>query len=134
MTIYHCSASMIRCQATLVIAKLNRLARNVHFISDWLESGVDFVVVDDMPEINKYSSGRPERGKEWFANSCVSCHGPKGEVWKIQQDLDELLDLCMQLTTNDRRFIICTARIWEARPFRRWRQAFIDFRESYKHR
>lgn len=33
-------------------------------------------------------------------------HGPKGEVWKIQQDLDELLDLCMQLTTNDRRFIL----------------------------
>lgn len=33
-------------------------------------------------------------------------HGPKGEVWKIQQDLDELLDLCMELTEHDRRFIL----------------------------
>lgn len=33
-------------------------------------------------------------------------HGPKGEVWKIQQDLDELLELCMELTTHDRRFVL----------------------------
>lgn len=35
-----------RCRATLIIAKLDRLARNVHFISGLLESGVDFVAVD----------------------------------------------------------------------------------------
>jgi DNA invertase Pin-like site-specific DNA recombinase len=39
-------------RATLVIAKLDRLARNVHFISGLMESGVDFVAVD-MPEANK---------------------------------------------------------------------------------
>ena len=33
-------------------------------------------------------------------------HGPKGEVWKIQDDLDELLDLCMELTVQDRRFVL----------------------------
>lgn len=33
--------------ATLVIAKLDRLARNVHFISGLMESGVDFVAVDN---------------------------------------------------------------------------------------
>ena len=33
-------------RATLVIAKLDRLARNVHFISGLMESGVDFVAVD----------------------------------------------------------------------------------------
>lgn len=33
-------------RAVLVIAKLDRLARNVHFISGLLESGVDFVAVD----------------------------------------------------------------------------------------
>ncbi|WP_240479877.1 recombinase family protein [Ralstonia mannitolilytica] len=38
--------------ATLVIAKLDRLARNVHFISGLLESGVDFVAAD-MPQANK---------------------------------------------------------------------------------
>jgi len=35
--------------ATLLIAKLDRLARNVHFISGLMESGVDFVAAD-MPE------------------------------------------------------------------------------------
>jgi len=35
-----------RKRATLVIAKLDRLARNVHFISGLLESGVNFLAVD----------------------------------------------------------------------------------------
>src|SRR5688572_26031322 len=34
-------------RATLVIAKLDRLARNVHFISGLMESGVDFVACDN---------------------------------------------------------------------------------------
>jgi DNA invertase Pin-like site-specific DNA recombinase len=33
-------------KATLIIAKLDRLARNVHFISGLLESGVNFLAVD----------------------------------------------------------------------------------------
>ncbi len=39
-------------RATLVIAKLDRLARNVHFISGLIESRVDFVAVD-MPEADR---------------------------------------------------------------------------------
>jgi DNA invertase Pin-like site-specific DNA recombinase len=39
-------------RATLIIAKLDRLARNVHFVSGLLESGVDFVCAD-MPQANK---------------------------------------------------------------------------------
>ncbi|HMH12111.1 MAG TPA: recombinase family protein [Edaphobacter sp.] len=39
-------------QATLVIAKLDRLARNVHFISSLMESGVEFVAVD-FPQANR---------------------------------------------------------------------------------
>ena len=35
-----------RKKATLIIAKLDRLARNVHFISGLMESGVDFLAVD----------------------------------------------------------------------------------------
>ncbi len=42
-----------RQKATLVIAKLDRLARNVHFISGLMESGVDFVAVD-MPSANRF--------------------------------------------------------------------------------
>lgn len=38
--------------ATLVIAKLDRLARNVHFISSLMESGVDFVACD-FPQANR---------------------------------------------------------------------------------
>jgi DNA invertase Pin-like site-specific DNA recombinase len=34
-------------RATLIIAKLDRLARNVAFISSLMESGVDFVAVDN---------------------------------------------------------------------------------------
>src|ERR1700733_10968029 len=39
-------------KATLVIAKLDRLARNVHFISSLMESGVDFVACY-FPEANR---------------------------------------------------------------------------------
>lgn len=38
--------------ATLIIAKLDRLARNVYFVSGLLESGCDFVAAD-MPQANK---------------------------------------------------------------------------------
>lgn len=39
--------------ATLIIAKLDRLARSVYFISSLMESGVDFVACD-MPYANKF--------------------------------------------------------------------------------
>jgi DNA invertase Pin-like site-specific DNA recombinase len=45
-------AACRRLRATLLIAKLDRLARNVHFISGLMESGVDFVAVD-MPHANR---------------------------------------------------------------------------------
>ena len=39
-------------RATLIIAKLDRLARNVHFITGLIETNVDFICVD-MPEATK---------------------------------------------------------------------------------
>lgn len=48
-------AALAQChklKATLVIAKLDRLARNVHFISGLMEAKVNFVAVD-MPDANK---------------------------------------------------------------------------------
>jgi len=50
------SAAMSACKrlkATLVIAKLDRLARNVHFVSGLMESGVKFVAVD-MPSADPF--------------------------------------------------------------------------------
>jgi DNA invertase Pin-like site-specific DNA recombinase len=38
--------------ATLLVAKLDRLARNVHFLSGLMESRVKFVAVD-MPDVNR---------------------------------------------------------------------------------
>lgn len=49
------AAALVACKkagATLLIAKLDRLARNVHFISGLIESGIDFVAAD-MPQANK---------------------------------------------------------------------------------
>lgn len=40
------------CGATLVIAKLDRLARNVHFVSGIMESGIEFVACDN-PHANR---------------------------------------------------------------------------------
>jgi len=40
-------------KAKLVIAKLDRLARNVHFISGLMESGIDFVAAD-MPSADRF--------------------------------------------------------------------------------
>jgi DNA invertase Pin-like site-specific DNA recombinase len=45
-------ATAKRTKSMLVIAKLDRLARNVHFISGLLESGVPFVCAD-MPEADR---------------------------------------------------------------------------------
>ena len=45
-------AAAKKAKAMLVIAKLDRLARNVHFISGLLESGVPFVCAD-MPEADR---------------------------------------------------------------------------------
>ena len=50
-----------RQKATLVIAKLDRLARNVHFISGLMESKVDFVAVD-MPTANRLTVSYPQEG------------------------------------------------------------------------
>jgi DNA invertase Pin-like site-specific DNA recombinase len=41
-----------RPRPTLIIAKLDRLARNVHFVSALMESGVEFTAVD-FPQANR---------------------------------------------------------------------------------
>ncbi len=50
-------AAMARCSltgATLLIAKLDRLSRNVHFLSGLMERGVDFIACD-MPTATKFT-------------------------------------------------------------------------------
>ena len=50
--------------ATLLIAKLDRLARNVHFISGLIETGVDFIAAD-MPQANKVMIQMHSVMSEW---------------------------------------------------------------------
>lgn len=45
-------AACKKMKATLIIAKLDRLARNVHFVSGLMESGVEFIAVD-FPTANR---------------------------------------------------------------------------------
>lgn len=35
-------------------------------------------------------------------------HGPKGESWSIKRDLLPLLELCGELTSENRQFVLCT--------------------------
>jgi DNA invertase Pin-like site-specific DNA recombinase len=49
------AAALAACRATrsiLLIAKLDRLARNVHFVSGLMESGIEFIAAD-MPTVTK---------------------------------------------------------------------------------
>jgi DNA invertase Pin-like site-specific DNA recombinase len=51
------AAALVACRArkaVLIIAKLDRLARNVHFVSGLLESGVDFIACDN-PHASKFT-------------------------------------------------------------------------------
>ncbi len=48
-----------RTGATLLIAKLDRLARNVHFVSGLIETGVDFIAAD-MPKEGLHNARRSE--------------------------------------------------------------------------
>ena len=40
-------------------------------------------------------------------------HGPHGEVWQLEQQLPELLDLCLQLMGRDPRFLLLTCHSGE---------------------
>lgn len=66
--------ALTRCKktgATLLIAKLDRLARNVAFIATLMESGVDFVACD-MPQANKFTihifAALAEQEREMISN------------------------------------------------------------------
>ena len=66
-------------KATLVIAKLDRLARNVAFIANLMESGVDFVAVD-FPQANgltlhimaAVAEHEREKKSDWIMLLCTS--------------------------------------------------------------
>ncbi|MGF6641866.1 recombinase family protein [Paraburkholderia sp. MM6662-R1] len=58
--------------ATLIIAKLDRLARNVHFISGLMETGCDFVAAD-MPQASKVMLQMHAVMAEWERDQISRC-------------------------------------------------------------
>jgi len=57
--------------AYLIIAKLDRLARNVHFVSGLIETGCDFIAAD-MPQANKVMIQMHAVMSEWERDQ-ISC-------------------------------------------------------------
>jgi DNA invertase Pin-like site-specific DNA recombinase len=87
--------------ATLVIAKLDRLARNLAFIANLMETGVEFEAVD-LPQANRFTvhilaavaehEARmiSERTKAALAQSKKKLGGPRikrstGELWSVER-------------------------------------------------
>ena len=95
-------------RATLVIAKLDRLARNVAFISNLMESSVEFVAVD-MPQANRswFTSWPPSLSKR------LSRRGPRQPSppqKRGEQSLAAAASRLSDLQRSERRRDKCVAR------------------------
>lgn len=71
----------------LVIAKLDRLARNVHFISGLMETGIDFIAAD-MPNADRfmlhvYAAMAEEEGRRISERTKVALMAAKGRGVKL---------------------------------------------------
>lgn len=69
----------------------------------------------------KYVRRELKRGRQYDAvilDPPSYGHGPKGEVWRLEQDLPELLEMCGQLTAARRRFVLLTCHTPEFGPER----------------
>lgn len=69
----------------------------------------------------KYVRREVKRGRQYDAvilDPPSYGHGPKGEVWRLEHDLPELLELCGLLTAERRRFVLLTCHTPEFGPER----------------
>lgn len=69
----------------------------------------------------KYVRRELKRGRQYDAvilDPPSYGHGPKGEVWRLEKDLPELLKMCGQLTVARRRFVLLTCHTPEFGPER----------------
>jgi DNA invertase Pin-like site-specific DNA recombinase len=81
--------------AKLVIAKLDRLSRNAHFLLGLKEAGVDFVCAD-MPSANRLTVGimamvAEEEGNDLGAHQGgAGCsEAPRCSAWRLQQEPED---------------------------------------------
>lgn len=83
------------------------LARDNAELSGLAEVPVRWLVEDAL----KYCRRELKRGSQYHGiilDPPTYGHGPSGEDWRLVRDLPKLLDMCRQLTADDRRFIVAT--------------------------
>ena len=66
-------------------------------------------LVDDVPKFINREIRRGNRYDGIILDPPSFGRGPKGEVWKFEDDLPQLLDACRQLLSDDPRFILFSA-------------------------
>lgn len=73
-------------------------------------------IVEDVMKFVRREVKRGNRYEAVILDPPSYGHGPKGEAWKIDEHLPELLDLCDELTSGEPTFIIATCHSagWEA--------------------
>jgi len=82
-------------------------ARTNAELSELADRPIRWIVEDAL----KFCQREVKRGNEYDAvilDPPSYGHGPNGEAWSIKRDLLSLLDLCGQLTANNRLFVLCT--------------------------
>lgn len=115
------AAALAACKkhkATLVIAKLDRLARSVAFVSGLMEAGVDFVAVD-MPLANRLTvhilAAVAEHEREMISNRTrVALQAAKARGrrlgWSIESRKDEQLQAAQRGAAKGREQAVAFAR------------------------
>ncbi|MCS7305029.1 MAG: class I SAM-dependent methyltransferase [Thermoguttaceae bacterium] len=66
-------------------------------------------IVEDVRKYCKRALRRGEQFQAVLLDPPTYGHGAHGEVWRLDRDLPELLELCARLTTKDRQWILLTA-------------------------
>jgi 23S rRNA (cytosine1962-C5)-methyltransferase len=90
-------------------------ARQNAAISGLAERPIRWIVEDTM----KFCRREVKRGNRYDAvilDPPTYGHGPKGEQWKIGEHLLPLLELCGELTAENRAFVLVTCHSPEIRP------------------
>ncbi len=91
-----------------------RARRNAE-LSQLAKSPIRWIVEDAL----KFCQRELKRGNKYDAiilDPPSYGHGPKGEAWSIRRDLLPLLEICGQLSSEDRKLILCTCHTPDIGP------------------
>lgn len=94
-------------------------------VVDWARQNARLSALEEAPirwiveDVMKFVRREVKRGNHYDAvilDPPSYGHGPKGEAWKIDEHLPELLDLCGELTNHEPTFLLATCHSagWDA--------------------